>query len=489
MKKALTTYSGQVVFARHRVARTEDDLRRHILEARAKGWRVSVRAGRMAFDTQALSDELVIQLEGFDRIGPVTNGAITVGANAPWGRILEATRKAGYVPFVMVSTERATAGGTLSSDCLSRFSPTCGKEGNHVERFRVMTLDGAILECSREANPALFSGVISGFGCLGIVLDVTYRLLEVGFTDVVVETSFATFQGLSKLAHELVETVGDVRGSTSDLEPTSLDALRRTTANDARAVSAVVTLNPERSGFVMRSQYVDGATHPLAPSPFHQPKSFFQRLLQFLAIFWGPRHIGFWLTLHVYLRKPRTSVDRLAGFTFFEGGNDAVRRLLRGMTFPMGIRQQTFVVPLVPDDPEATKEKLTTFLEATEKALVSRGLDPTLIDVLYLPDDAKEGFALSSNHDLSGYAVTLTFEDLWSTAFTKEDEALGELSTLCRQMGGRVHLVKNVFARAEDLSGMYAWGVDKLRALKAEYDPDHVLSSAFLRRVLPALAR
>lgn len=154
----------------------------------------------------------------------------------------------------------------------------------------------------------------------------------------------------------------------------------------------------------------------------------------------------------------------------------------------MGIRQQTFVVPLVPSDPDATRRNLAGFLEGTENVLVSRGLDPTLIDVLYIPDDANEGFALSSNHEISGYAVTLTFEDLWSVAFTAEDAALAEISTLCLGMGGRVHLVKNVFACSQEISQMYAWGIEKLKSLKAEYDPHHALSSAFLRRVLPALA-
>ena len=226
-KGMFTTYSGQHVLGRLRTARNEEDLRRHLVEARTKGWRVSVRAGQMAFDTQALSDQVVIQLVGFDGIQDVdeTRGTITVGANAPWGRILERTRSAGFVPYVMVSTEFATAGGTLSSDCLSRFSPTCGKEGNHVERFRLMTLDGTEVECSRDAHPDLFAGVISGFGCLGIVLEVTYRLLHVGFSHIVVETTFTPFTGLGKLAKALIEVVGNARGTRDDLAPTSLDAL------------------------------------------------------------------------------------------------------------------------------------------------------------------------------------------------------------------------------------------------------------------------
>jgi decaprenylphospho-beta-D-ribofuranose 2-oxidase len=485
-KTKLTTYSGQEILARVRVARSASELSAHLREAQAKRWRVTVRAGQMAFDTQAISEDLVIQLVGFDEISEVRNGTVTVEANAPWGRILEVTRQAGYVPYVMVSTEFATAGGTLSSDCLSRFSPTCGKEGNHVERLSLMTLDGEVVECSREKNPELFAGVISGFGCLGVVLDVTYRLLHVGFSNVVVETTFTPFEGLRNLAEALVTTVDDVRANAGATAPTSLQALKEMTAEQAIAVSSVVTLNDARKGFIMRSRYVDGDQHPLAPSPFHEPKSALQRFLQFLAIFPGPRHIGFWLTLDYFLAKKTTSVDALDGFTFFEGGNDAVRRFLRGMAFPMGIRQQTFVVPLVAGDPIATCDKLAGFLEAVEARLVSRGLDPTLIDVLYIPDDAGEGFVLSSNHGLSGYAITLTFESLWSTSFTEVDEVLAELADLCEEAGGRVHLVKNVFARTKTLARMYSWGIEALRPLKARVDPEHLLSSAFLRRVLPA---
>jgi decaprenylphospho-beta-D-ribofuranose 2-oxidase len=443
----------------------------------------------MAFDTQALTEGVVIQLSGFDAIGDVVDGTITVGANAAWGNILEKTRRAGYVPYVMVTTERATAGGTLSSDCLSRFSPTCGKEGNHVERFKLMNLDGEVVECSRENNADLFSGVISGFGCLGIVLEVTYRLLYVGYSNIVVETVFTPFTGLSNLAHELVTAVGEVRGQRDERAPTRLEALRQVRGEDARAISCVVTLGADRRGFVMRSRYVDGAHHPLKPSPFHEPKSLVQRTLQLLAMFPGPRHIGFWLTLHWFLARRTVSIDALQGFTFFEGGNDAVRTVLRKLSFPAGIRQQTFVIPLVANDPDDTKQKLADFLVQAEKILVARNADPTLIDVLYLPDDADEDFALSSNHGLSGYAVTLTFEDLRSTEFAKEDAALREISTLCLGMGGRVHLVKNVIASPDELSQMYSWGIEKLRGLKKTYDPTQMLSSSFLRRVLPALGR
>jgi D-arabinono-1,4-lactone oxidase len=259
--------------------------------------------------------------------------------------------------------------------------------------------------------------------------------------------------------------------------------------DEAQAISSVVYMNKGRQGFLMHSTYVDGKTHPLAPSPFHQPKSILQRTLQVLAYFEITRVIGYLYVLDVYLPKHEHAIDDIVGFTFFQGGNDAIRRAGRKLGFPMGIRQQTFVVPLVPNDPDETKQKLGDFLEAADAILTKRGLHPPLIDVLYLPDDANEGFVLSSNHGVSGYAVTITFEDPMRASFPEEEAAYEEIAEVCAKIGGRVHLVKNVFASTETMERMYQWGVEQVGALKDRYDDKRMLSSSFFRRVFPSLTR
>lgn len=490
-KVELFSYSAQSVFGRERQACNVEQLRRHLAEARKNGWTVSFRAGQMAFDTHALNDDMVIQLVGFATISDVVDGKITVGANAAWGDILETAKRHKHVPYVMVSTEFATAGGTLSADCLSRFSPACGKEGNHVESFQLMKLDGEVVTCSRGAHTDLFQGAISGFGLVGVVLEITYWLMPVPHDDIVVMTEFTKFTGLRDLAQLLVTKVDGVHGKlrTDNRAPTELSALRRILHGDAEAISSVVYMNAERQGFVMHSWYEDGKKYKLDPSPFHQPKSLAQRALQVFALFEIPRLIGYWIILNWYLKNERTAIDEVDGFTFFQGGNHAVRSAGRKLGFPMGIRQQTFVIPLVANDPEETKQKLGDFLEAAEAVLDRRRLSCPLIDVLYLPDDANEGFVLSSNHGISGYAITITFEDPLRASFPEEEAAYEELTQICADMGGRVHLVKNVFARPETMEQSYAWGVDRVAALKAKYDPERMLSNGWVRRVLPSLAR
>ncbi len=486
----LQSYSGQVVVGHVRTAGSVEELRAHLDEARSRGVTASVRSGQMAFDTHALSTGMVIQLVGFDAIGEVCpSGTITVGAHATWGAILEATRRAGYVPYAMASTERATAGGTLSADCLSRFSPTCGKEGNHVARLRVLTARGEVLECSRDQNAALFRGVISGFGCVGIVLEVTYELLHVGFSDVVVATTFTEFSGLGGLAQALVTKVEGAATATGAAGSPSGDLRlrRKVAASEMQAISAVAYLQGAARGFVMHSTYVDGASHPLKPSPLHQPRSIVEQALQALAFFEPARVLGYRYLLDVYLPEHADAVDPLADFTFFQGGNDAVIRHGRALGFAMGIRQQTWIVPMTPGNAVETSARLAQFLADAQAVLERHDLLPPLIDVLFLPDDSGEGFALSSNRAGPGFAVTLTFEAPFRTDFPDEEQACVAISQLCASVGGRVHLVKNVFADAPAIATMYAGGIAELRALRAKHDPTGTLSSAFLERVAPAL--
>lgn len=486
-------YSAQTISGRLREVHNEHELATCLAEASANGWTVTIRAGAMAFDTHALNDGVVIQLRGFDEIIEFSGDRITVGANTPWEKIVEATRARGYLPYVLVSTEFATAGGTASADCLSRFSPSCGKEGNHVLGLRVMKVDGTILTCSREENGEVFRGAISGFGLLGVILSVTYRLLRVPHKKIIVKTDFTRFQGLRDLATTLVEAIDDHQRKLARPKGALAyrEALGALDVGEVVAISGVVYMNARRDGFVMRSSYQEGDGVALEPSPFHQPKSLTHRSLQVLALFESTRKIGYWYVMNVYLPMGRLkqATDDLGGFTFFQGGNDAVRRAGRSLGLPMGIIQQTFIVPRDAEGPTATALRLGEFLEHAEAVFQKHGVSPPLIDVLYVPDDAEEGFPLSSNDGLSGYAVTVTFERPFSAKFPHEAAAFAELAEEAARRGGRVHLVKNVFASPATMERMYARGVERMRALKRDHDPAWRLCSDFVKRVLPSLAQ
>ena len=67
-------------------------------------------------------------------------------------------------------------------------------------------------------------------------------------------------------------------------------------------------------------------------------------------------------------------------------------------------------------------------------------------------------------------------------------EAFKELADLLwEDFGGRVHLVKNVFASKQTLAKMYGEGAERFFALKSELDPAGILRNDFLERTLGEL--
>lgn len=456
---------------------------------------VTFRDGGHAFDTQSLNDTLVVSLEHFRRIDvDPANATVTAGAGARWGDILRETSKHGLVPHVMVTTSHACAAGTLSCDSLSRFSPTLGREGHHVERFSLVPMSApyAALDCSRGQNVDLFRTAVGGLGYVGAVVDVTHRLLRVPTKPgeiIAVATTFEKVQGLEQIAARLLSHV-HLHAHKGKWRPTS-EALTKAAQDpltEACAVSVAVNMMWKETGLVATSRYVSVPPGALHRSVFHSPNSFGSWALQIAALFPVLRTIGFWLVFEWGYKKPEKYVDELSGYTFFEDSNRNLRYLLRWLGFPMGIRQQTYVVPFDPDAPEQSERTLAEFLREAKTLLDERKLSPTLLDVLYLPDEGPDSFALSSSRRLPGYAVTFTFEKLWSTRFDREEAALAEIAARCDARGGRVHLVKNVCAPAGLVEKEYSAGVTRMDDVRRKTGARDRLYNGFLRRVLPRLA-
>ncbi len=465
------------------IPRDSDELRRVLQQASSAGRKLSFRSGGRSFDTQSLNDVQVISLEKLKGIKvDVEAATVTVGACDAWGEILRETTAQGLVPHAMATSSQATAGGTLSADCLSRFSPTHGKEGHHVLWFDFMKLDGELIRCSREDNRDVFRAVIAGLGYLGVILKICYALLRLPYKapDIAVATHFEPFVGIEQLAKKLVEQVQPLherRGAIAS-EPEL-----------SGAVSAALYMNARREGLIMTSKYVQStpAQREGKGTVLHQPYSFGHLVLQVLALFELPRIIGFWYTFNIAFKQPqqRDCVDELKGYTFFQDGNDTIKRWGRAIGLPMGTRQQTFLVPWEPTDPDGSGKRLRNFLDDVDALLDARGILPTLIDVLFLPDDTQDGFLLSSSHGMAGFAVSIAFEKIVSARFAEEERALRDLAQLCyEKYCGRVHLVKHVYAADELLAKMYPELQTFLRH-KQTLDAQCLLQNEFLQRVFP----
>jgi decaprenylphospho-beta-D-ribofuranose 2-oxidase len=474
----LRSYGGDEVIARVHHPATIEALRSVLQDARRAGTRLTFRAGGHALDTQSLNDQIVVSLAALTGIEvDVAQATVTAGPGATWGQIVAAVVPHGLVPYVTVTTQHATAAGTASSDCVSRFSPSCGKEGWHIVALRLMTVAGDELVCSREQHREVFFAAIGGLGYLGAIVGVTYRLLRLGYAPAV-ETRVTRCGSFAELARALVPRVHAAHQRLRcDGAPAS-----------GEAVEAIYAVCSRQRALLFQSRYVD--TPRRTPLPvLHQPEKLRRRVIDLLLRVPLFNRIAWWFIFTVMFRRQRTYVDGLEDYTFFMDGNVHAKQLGMRLGLQMRVLQQTFLVPGAghdcgPDgDPRLheTTDVVTGFLEETSVELARRGLVPTLLDVMFVPAD--EGFLLSSSHRQSGYGITFAFETSNVKTRARAREFLRWATGRCRAAGGRLSLVKHVCAEADDVAAMYGDRLDEFLAVKQRLDPEAVIRNEFFDRV------
>ncbi len=491
-EEELGCYSG-LYSTRARVFAPEnlEQLRRIFTHAREAGRRVTLRAGAHSFDAQALGDDLVVSMMRFDAIEVLANERVRVGPGARWGAIVAKLEPLGLAPAVTVTTEDATAGGTLSGDCLSRFSPAYGKEGKWIESFDLLTTEGELIVCTppaEDASPSAWTreeraycGAIGGLGYLGAVVAITYRVLSVGSTGgkIAVRTIVRKFDTFADLAADLVPTEKRTYLEDSDpRDPEKLDAIW--SALDTRG-------GGRQSALFFTSRFT---TIPeRRRMPLHRPKFALRPVVEWLMRVPFISKLLWRLYFRFLFRDGEEFIDELDGFTFFMDGNARAKRIARRFGFRMRNVQQTFVVPSDPGAAagwDGAKDDLVEWLEYAHAFLAERKLTPTLNDVLFLPKDLP--FPLSASADLPGFAVSYAFETSNEATIERVKEAFTELAdVLWEKFEGRVYLVKNVFAKERTLAAMYGDHAVEFFRLKRELDPGGVLRNDFLERTFGGL--
>jgi decaprenylphospho-beta-D-ribofuranose 2-oxidase len=489
-ERELDCYSG-LYSARGHVCEpaNAEELGRIFARARDAGLTVTFRAGGHSFDGQALGNNLVVSMLKLNSIEVFADEAkVRVGAGARWGAILAELQPHGLVPAVTVTTENATAGGTLSGDCLSRFSPAYGKEGEWIESFKLVTPAGEELVCTppdREADPSswtreerAFCGVISGLGYLGAVVEITYRVLRAGEQNgrIGVHTTVHKANTFRDLAAKLVPRTEEMVNEDSDpRDPSKRDSIW--SALDTRG-------DGSQSALIFTSTFTPETKR--RRMPLHRPKLPLRILVEWLMRVPFISKLAWRFYFRFLYKDPDEYWDDLEGFTFFMDGNARAKRIAKRLGFKMRNVQQTFVVPSDPKTAggwDQARDDLVEWLEYAHEFLLERNLTPTLHDVLYLPKDRP--FRLSASADRAGFAVSYAFETSNKKTLERAQQAFRELAdVLWERFGGRVYLVKNVFAHQATLAEMYRDHLDEFFSLKQELDPDGILRNDFLDRTI-----
>ncbi len=101
---------------------------------------------------------------------------VTVEPGAIWRDVVARTWRAGLIPPVLTNNLSVSVAGTLSIAGIGVASFKFGAQADNVEELEVATVDGVVRRCSRQENPELFWGVLSGLGQIAIILKAKLRL-------------------------------------------------------------------------------------------------------------------------------------------------------------------------------------------------------------------------------------------------------------------------------------------------------------------------
>ena len=438
------------------------ELRSLFARARAESRRVTLRGAGLAFDTQSLGNDWVFSLERFGGIRvDASNGHVTVGPAASWGDIVNETLRHDLLLPIVVTTSHASAGGTMASNGLGRFSQVYGKEADWVERLALLTPEGELLECSRDSRPDLFRAVLGGHGYLGAVVEATYRLLRIGDARYVRHRihKLRSFEAMAEMLLARADTAPD------------------------ETITALLIPDGAECSLVFHVQLVteNKGAHRL---PGLSPRG-----LARTAIEWAMRSSkisrpvwrwGFRQLMHENVDY----VDPLRDYLFFMDGNVRSKALGLQLRLPMYAIQQSFALPIPPEGSTSSRvQNVVAFLRSVNEHLAQYRVACVFFDVLVIPREKDS--VLSSTRGFDGFLVSLAFEPSTPRMAARVQACMQSLSTRCMELGGRVHLSKNVYASRGVIEAMYGPALDEFFAQKAQVDPEGILCNSFLEKVAP----
>lgn len=453
------------------VAHTRDEWFRAVETRAARGERLTLRGGGCTFDTKAAGQHLLLGPRDETEV-TVRDGIVTAGGAATWRDTLRAMLAQGRYPLSVNTSSRSTVGGTLAADCLSRFSPKHGREGNHARAFTLLCPDGMTRTCTPDAaglEGELFHAAISGFGMFGAFASVTFASSE-----------------LPAPADTLAVRTEFGKPFDANENPAALDEVLRALvpAPGDTSWARFANLWYTKQGFqgaLGTSSLVERPPRGYHPSlPFAPYAGSLRFVFETIAAL---HDRGFSMLQQLYFRLAReVFYDPLEDYTFFMDGNDLAKQRWREVEKPLRLLQQTFMIPAGPRETPAVTTAASFIREAREHAR-TLGLWPAMHDVLYIPQDTR-GFLLSATRTMNAFSVTLAFEHLGDAApMEKVRQLFTWLSQRCWAYGGKVHLVKNVIADDAVLRAMYADVIPTLHALRTRVDPRGALTNEIGRRL------
>ena len=404
----------------------------------AEDARAAVEAGRSviargngrAYGDAALNRTRVLSMLPCDHIAgfDAATGRITCEAGLLLADLIAFALPRGFFPPVSPGTKFVTIGGMIAADVHGKNHHRYGTFGRHVESLTLLTADGAVCRCSRDAKPDLFAATLGGMGLTGVILNATFRLMPV--------ESGAIRQEILRAAH-LEETMAFSEASETTYAVAWIDCLAR-----GRGAGR---------GLVYRSDHATAAEAARFRARTRRERRLPFDLPDWALNAWSVRAFN---TLYYRCHKPGTAIVALDSHFY---PLDAVLDWNRAYG-KRGLSQYQCVLPQA-----SSRAALALLMDRVAQS--GRG-SPLAVLKLFGP----EGEGLLS-FPMKGYTVTFDFPvDAATLAL------MVELDAIVADHGGRLYLAKDARTGAAMMRKGYRH-LDRFLELREAVDPGRKFAS------------
>lgn len=374
-----------------------------------------------------------------------TTGTATVGAGVSLDDLLAVLVPRGWFVPVTPGTRFVTIGGAVASDIHGKNHQRDGSFGSHVTAIRLMLADTTVVEIGPDRDPELFWATVGGMGLTGVMLDVTFRLIPIETSRIVVETR--RIGHLDELMARMAETDTDVQYSVAwlDLLATGRHLGRGILTNGDHARLADLGPREAADPFGYDAHQMISVP-PLVPAP---------GVINRLSV---TAFNEMW-----YRKAPRLREGELQSIPAYFHPLDAVGGWNR-LYGRQGFLQYQFVLPL------GAEGVLRTVIERISAAAL-----PIFLNVLKRFGPANPA---PLSFPRSGWTLTIDV----ATGRRGLSELLAGLDVLILDAGGRHYLAKDFQTTPEAIRRGYP-RLDEWLAVRRRVDPTGVWASDLSRRL------
>lgn len=445
---------------RYRAESTED-VESVLALARENEQCVGMRGGGNSYGDAALnSQHILLDTSRMNQImswNPET-GEVETGPGVTIEQLWRRIVGDGWWLPVVSGTMKTTMGGCAAMNIHGKNNFKMGTFGEHITEFDLMTPDGRVLTCSPAQNPDLYYAAISGFGMLGVFTRFKLQMKKI-------------HSGLMRVEAFNTRTVAEM-----------IDAIE---ARHERADYLVGWIDGTACGRGCGRGIVHQSNY-LKPGEDPDPKSTMSVAAQDLP----SRIMGVFPKSMMYLFLG-PFVNNLGMHAINTAKYVSGRIMPQGHTYLQSHAAFAFLLDYVPNwkysyrpggliqyqsfIPKArAAETFETLLRMSKES----GL-PTYLSVLkkHKPDP----FLLT--HALDGYSLAMDYrvtegnrERIWALAHRMDE--------VVHDAGGRFYFAKDATLRPESIEKIWPAGaLEKLAALKKQYDPNNVFQTDLARRL------